>query len=149
MTELKKGHSSCGACRTRESDTWWKAPKGLATNVLCDSCGLAWRKYADLNVRPIREDPLTKNNNKAGDKREGTPLNGNANKRAKVSRGLMLMPQRPLILRADCIVSGDPSSACGTSDPLCWMSAEWANWKGASVQAVPVPRSRRLLRNDT
>ena len=83
VTELKKGHNSCGACRTRESETWWKAPKGLPTNVLCDHCGLSWRKYADLNVRPIREEPVPKA--KAGDKREGTPLNGPTTKRAKVS----------------------------------------------------------------
>ena len=62
VTELKKGHNSCGACRTRESETWWKAPKGLPTNVLCDHCGLSWRKYADLNVRPIREEPVPKLN---------------------------------------------------------------------------------------
>ena len=83
VTELKKGHNSCGACRTRESETWWKAPKGLPTNVLCDHCGLSWRKYADLNVRPIREEPVPKA--KPGDKREGTPLNGPTTKRAKVS----------------------------------------------------------------
>lgn len=62
---------SCGACRTRESDVWWKAPKGLPTSVLCDNCGLSWRKYADLNVRPMREETLVKA--KPGDKREGTP----------------------------------------------------------------------------
>jgi len=44
---------SCGACRTRESKIWWKAPKGLSTNILCDICGTNWRKYADLNVRPV------------------------------------------------------------------------------------------------
>ena len=49
---------SCGACRTRDSKTWWKAPKGLPTNILCDICGTNWRKYADLNVRPVREESL-------------------------------------------------------------------------------------------
>lgn len=74
---------SCGACRTRESKTWWKAPKGLPTNILCDSCGSNWRKYADLNVRPLREEslPLTK----VREKREGTPLAGPSTKRARVS----------------------------------------------------------------
>ncbi|OCH85881.1 hypothetical protein OBBRIDRAFT_890870 [Obba rivulosa] len=76
-----RSNVSCGACRTRESDTWWKAPKGLPSGVLCDNCGLSWRKYADLNVRPVREEVLAKT--KAGDKREGTPLNGPSVKRAK------------------------------------------------------------------
>jgi hypothetical protein len=73
---------SCGACRTRESKTWWKAPKGLPTNILCDTCGSNWRKYADLNVRPLREEslPLTK----VREKREGTPLAGPSTKRARV-----------------------------------------------------------------
>lgn len=76
-----RSNVSCGACRTRESETWWKAPKGLPTSVLCDNCGLSWRKYADLNVRPVREEALKK----SGDKREGTPLIGPSVKRAKVS----------------------------------------------------------------
>ena len=66
VTELKKNHNSCGACRTRETETWWKAPKGLATPVLCDNCGLGWRKYADLNVRPLREEQLPKAKAAAG-----------------------------------------------------------------------------------
>lgn len=73
---------SCGACRTRESKFWWKAPKGLTTNILCDTCGTNWRKYADLNVRPVREEALP--TSKTRDKREGTPLAANAAKRARV-----------------------------------------------------------------
>ncbi|KAG6336457.1 hypothetical protein ID866_2628 [Astraeus odoratus] len=83
MRELPKGHNSCGACRTRESETWWRAPKGLATEILCDSCGTNWRKYADLSVRPLRED-APPSGKKAGEKREGTPLNGPNAKRVKV-----------------------------------------------------------------
>jgi hypothetical protein len=76
---------SCGACRTRESKVWWKAPKGLATNILCDSCGTGWRKYADLNVRPVREESLPINKVRtANEKREGTPLSGPSVKRARV-----------------------------------------------------------------
>ena len=80
---------SCGACRTRESKTWWKAPKGLPTNILCDTCGSNWRKYADLNVRPLREEsvPLTK----MREKREGTPLAGPSIKRARVSFNDLLL----------------------------------------------------------
>ena len=88
VEEFMGGNNSC--CRMHESDVWWKAPKGLPTNVLCDNCGLSWRKYADLNVRPIREDPLSKA--KTGDKREGTPVNGAPSaKRAKVSTFLYLI----------------------------------------------------------
>lgn len=82
VTELTRSNNNCGACRTRESETWWKAPKGLATNVLCDNCGISWRKYADLNIRPIRDDPISKG--KPGDKREGTPLAQTTAKRARV-----------------------------------------------------------------
>ncbi|PCH36401.1 hypothetical protein WOLCODRAFT_81894 [Wolfiporia cocos MD-104 SS10] len=81
IVTLTRGNN-CGCCRTRESEVWWKAPKGLPTNVLCDNCGLSWRKYADLNVRPVREEIMAK---PKGEKREGTPLNGNAAKRVKVS----------------------------------------------------------------
>lgn len=83
VKELTRGNTSCGCCRTRESTVWWRAPKGLPTNVLCDNCGLSWRKYADLNVRPYREDAMAKN--KLENKREGTPLSGPANKRAKTT----------------------------------------------------------------
>lgn len=74
----------CGACRTRESKIWWKAPKGLATSILCDTCGTNWRKYADLNVRPMREESVPK----AKEKREGTPLAGPSAKRVKVCEPL-------------------------------------------------------------
>lgn len=90
VKELTRGNTSCGCCRTRESTVWWRAPKGLPTNVLCDNCGLSWRKYADLNVRPYREDAMAKN--KLENKREGTPLSGPANKRAKVSACVLLNP---------------------------------------------------------
>ncbi|KAG8221065.1 hypothetical protein J3R82DRAFT_2579 [Butyriboletus roseoflavus] len=79
-----KANSSCGACRTRESDTWWRAPKGLATDILCDTCGTNWRKYADLNIRPVREEILPPGR-KGAEKREGTPLSAPNAKRLKTS----------------------------------------------------------------
>ncbi|KAI0071159.1 hypothetical protein K474DRAFT_1712701 [Panus rudis PR-1116 ss-1] len=91
VTEPSKGNNSCGACRTRESEVWWKAPKGLVTNVLCDNCGISWRKYADLNVRPFREEPVT-TKGKGADKREGTPLNGPSAKRTKTSASVRSTP---------------------------------------------------------
>ncbi|KAF8075155.1 PHD-zinc-finger like domain-containing protein [Lyophyllum atratum] len=75
---------SCAACRTRESPTWWKAPKGLATNIMCDSCGTGWRKYADLVVRPVREESITAGKSRM-EKREGTPLAGPSSKRARTT----------------------------------------------------------------
>jgi hypothetical protein len=83
MLGLSKHNNSCGACRTRESENWWRAPKGLATDILCDTCGTNWRKYADLNFRTVREDALPPSK-KGSDKREGTPLNGPSTKRVKV-----------------------------------------------------------------
>lgn len=98
---------SCGACRTRESDVWWKAPKGLPTSVLCDNCGLSWRKYADLNVRPMREEALSKA--KPGDKREGTPLNGPQSKRAKVRFILPIASVQTRCSRDEQTSSSQPS----------------------------------------
>ncbi|KAH9930212.1 uncharacterized protein B0H18DRAFT_993754 [Fomitopsis serialis] len=89
LKELTRGNNSCGCCRTRESDVWWKAPKGLPTNVLCDNCGVSWRKYADLNVRPIREELIDKNKPA---KREGTPLSGPLVKRAKTASSVHSTP---------------------------------------------------------
>lgn len=86
-----KANPSCGACRTRESKVWWKAPKGLTTNILCENCGINWRKYADLNVRPVREESLPSIKSKAIEKREGTPLTGPTTKRAKVSQAEVLL----------------------------------------------------------
>ncbi|KAJ7251303.1 hypothetical protein C8J57DRAFT_1520648 [Mycena rebaudengoi] len=79
--------ATCGACRTRDSRTWWKAPKGLSTSILCDACGTNWRKYTDQNVRPVREEslPTTTKLPKAVEKGEGTPLAGPVSKRAKTS----------------------------------------------------------------
>ncbi|TFK29580.1 hypothetical protein FA15DRAFT_677545 [Coprinopsis marcescibilis] len=76
---------SCGACRTRESKQWWKAPKGLQSNILCDNCGTNWRKYADLNVRPMREESIPSSKGKSTEKREGTPLAGPSVKRPRAT----------------------------------------------------------------
>jgi hypothetical protein len=62
---------------------WWKAPKGLSSDVLCDACGVNWRKYADINVRPVREESVGVGKDGIG-KRGGTPLLGPATKRARV-----------------------------------------------------------------
>ncbi|KIJ55283.1 hypothetical protein M422DRAFT_57796 [Sphaerobolus stellatus SS14] len=72
----------CAACRTRQSNVWWKAPKGLSSSVLCDDCGVKWRKYGDLSAKVPKEDTLKQRG--ATDKREGTPLAPPA-KRMKVS----------------------------------------------------------------
>jgi hypothetical protein len=52
--------------------------------VLCDTCGVNWRKYADINVRPVREESVGMGKGEVG-KRGGTPLVGPATKRARVS----------------------------------------------------------------
>lgn len=108
VTELTKNNTSCGACRTRESEVWWKAPKGLSTNVLCDNCGISWRKYADLNIRPMREDPVSKT--KPGDKREGTPLAQTTNKRPRTSVS-QTSPPPPAVPQIRC-------SACHKNGPI-------------------------------
>lgn len=85
-----KGNVHCAACRTKESVIWYKAPKGLSTGILCESCGMCWRKYADLNVRSSREEPTpvvkaTKPISiESTNKRDGTPLAAPPAKRARV-----------------------------------------------------------------
>ncbi|KAN0109125.1 hypothetical protein V8E52_009647 [Russula decolorans] len=87
-----KAHSSCGACRTRDTKQWWKGPKHLPTPVLCDACGISWRKYADLNhLRPIREEAAAAKQGKA-EKREGTPLAGSNSKRVKTNGSISSTP---------------------------------------------------------
>ncbi|KAG6900023.1 hypothetical protein C0993_004080 [Termitomyces sp. T159_Od127] len=82
---------TCAACRTRESTTWWKAPKGLSSDIMCDSCGTGWRKYADLVVRPLRDEAITSGKSRF-DKREGTPLVGPSAKRARTSTSAASTP---------------------------------------------------------
>lgn len=90
VREPTKSHQICSSCRTRDSSVWWKAPKAVHPNgVLCDNCGISWRKYGELNARPMREEPVQKPA-KPADKREGTPLNAPNVKRQRVSRFLML-----------------------------------------------------------
>lgn len=74
---------SCGSCRKKDSQSWWKAPRGLdfSAAVLCDACSMNWRKYAD--VKSSRPDDSIKA--KGADKRESTPFNAPISKRIKVS----------------------------------------------------------------
>ncbi|KAI0259433.1 hypothetical protein BC834DRAFT_833552 [Gloeopeniophorella convolvens] len=89
------GPRTCGACRTRESRLWWRAPKGLPSGVLCDACGVSWRKYADLNhLRPVREEAAAKTQART-EKREGTPLGSTGAKRAKTAGSVPSTPPPP------------------------------------------------------
>lgn len=74
---------ACGSCKTKDSQYWWKAPKGLdlSSHILCDQCGMLWRKYAD--VKTGRGDEGAKG--KVMEKREGTAIAGPTAKRIKVS----------------------------------------------------------------
>jgi hypothetical protein len=89
-------YTTCAACRTRQSNVWWKAPKGLFTAVLCDDCGVHWRKYGDLSLKTPKEDslPSTKQRMAMTEKREGTPLTGPVPKRIKVCIRSIIIDQR-------------------------------------------------------
>ncbi|KAJ6619944.1 hypothetical protein B0H10DRAFT_1912520 [Mycena sp. CBHHK59/15] len=104
--------ATCGACRTRDSKTWWKAPKGLSTSILCDTCGTNWRKYADINVRPVREESLPATKPKVVEKREGTPLTGPVAKRARTSASAQSTPPPPVSaapqIRCICCLKNGP-----------------------------------------
>ncbi|THH30088.1 hypothetical protein EUX98_g4095 [Antrodiella citrinella] len=86
VSELTKSQQGgCSSCRTRESSMWWKAPKAVHPNgVLCDNCGISWRKYGELNARPIREE-IPQKPLKPVDKREGTPLSAPVAKRQRTT----------------------------------------------------------------
>jgi len=73
---------TCAACRTRQSNVWWKAPKGLNSPVLCDDCGVKWRKYGDLNAKVPKDDSMA--SKRGVEKREGTPMSAPTAKRMKV-----------------------------------------------------------------
>ncbi|PVG02078.1 hypothetical protein CPB86DRAFT_780999 [Serendipita vermifera] len=102
----------CAVCRTRESELWWKAPRNLPTNALCDDCGMLWRKYAIKSARGTEKekDYLTRVQNQHSQfgtpeppttrsgasgaklaaekaKREGTPLQAPTSKRLKGASG--------------------------------------------------------------
>ncbi|KAF8202404.1 PHD-zinc-finger like domain-containing protein [Pholiota molesta] len=85
---------SCGACRTRESKTWWKAPK------VCGS-----------NVRPLREESVP--TAKIREKREGTPLAGPSTKRPRTSTSVQSTPPPTISIAAQnrclgCLKTGPP-----------------------------------------
>ena len=158
----RRGHPSCGACRTRESEAWWKAPKGLASALLCDNCGPSWRKYADLTVRPVRDDPpaqpsqpKAKGSNAAagtsasavagtsagavaaaGDKREGTPLTAPAAKRAKVCSLCCIMSAcrsgSANLGQTDRIVTSH-TTTCASSTAVHRLPSERARGQGTAV----------------
>ena len=89
-----RSNALCASCKTRESPQWWKAPKGLSSSILCDDCGISWRKYADFTKPAIREESVPASaKGKAPEKREGTPLNGPNAKRSKV--WTKFIPLRP------------------------------------------------------
>ncbi|CAE6467003.1 unnamed protein product [Rhizoctonia solani] len=73
----------CGACRSKESAVWWKAPRGLPTEVMCDQCGISWRKYGDIRSGRI-EEPKKSN---GIDKRENTPQPALKRTKVSISRG--------------------------------------------------------------
>ncbi|CAE6428957.1 unnamed protein product [Rhizoctonia solani] len=73
----------CGACRSKESAVWWKAPRGLPTEVMCDQCGISWRKYGDIRSGRI-EEPKKGN---GVDKRENTPQPPVKRTKVSMSRG--------------------------------------------------------------
>lgn len=116
-----KANPTCGACRTRDSKVWWKAPKGLSTNILCERCGPNWRRYADLNVRPVREESIPSTKRKAAEEsRDGTPINGPIAKRVKV---------RQVRLRYTC----RRSLSCSDAQPCASYST--------SIQSPPIALS--------
>ncbi|KII85994.1 hypothetical protein PLICRDRAFT_56467 [Plicaturopsis crispa FD-325 SS-3] len=160
----------CGACRTHESKRWWKAPKNFVSEVLCDNCGQNWRKYADLNVRPVREESVPSSKGRAAtEKREGSPLAGPNAKRVKTTTTSAIWPSPPLgaphirclacskpgyvgkVLRcSQCQVRVHPGSCGAVVDPATketWMCELCENEKtleaSLNTDCVLCPRKRK------
>jgi hypothetical protein len=109
--------------------------------VLCDNCGISWRKYADLNIRPLREDPASKS--KPAEKREGTPLAQTTAKRPRVGYWLLLPDMAPDIL-IDIRIDLHTTATCCPPDSLFGMSQEWPRRKDSSLSTMSIPRPPRL-----
>ena len=75
---------ACGVCKAKDSPCWWKAPRGfdLTSSVLCDPCGLLWRKYGEIRLNRAEDTFKSKHSN--GEKRDATPLAQTPAKRFKV-----------------------------------------------------------------
>jgi len=80
----------CGSCRTKDSTVWWRGPRGLASPFMCDTCGIAWRKYGDIKGPP-KQDEVPIKKVVPAEKREGTPLAPPVAKRQKVSKILAFL----------------------------------------------------------
>lgn len=39
----------CAACGTRQSNVWWKSPRTVQGNAMCESCGSNYRKYGVIS----------------------------------------------------------------------------------------------------
>ncbi|KAG9042537.1 putative PHD type zinc finger protein with BAH domain-containing protein [Tulasnella sp. UAMH 9824] len=73
-----KNSQFCSSCKTRDATVWWKGPKGLSSSVMCETCGIFWRKYGDIKGPPKPDEIAPKKavaaTNGNAEKREGTPL---------------------------------------------------------------------------
>ncbi|QRV88660.1 Lid2 complex component snt2 [Ceratobasidium sp. AG-Ba] len=92
----------CGACRTKESGVWWKAPRGLPSEVMCDQCGISWRKYGDIRSGRI-EEPKKLN---GVEKRENTPQPPVKRTKVSASRGPSPPPVRAQHICCCCKKNG-------------------------------------------
>lgn len=82
---------SCSVCANKHSKIWWKAPRSLNGNFLCESCGTSYRKYGiaipnkyaiDETLRRKQVAAAEVNGN---GKRDATPAMGPIAKKGKVS----------------------------------------------------------------
>ncbi|THG98485.1 hypothetical protein EW026_g3722 [Hermanssonia centrifuga] len=141
ISDVARANHSCGACRTRESDTWWKAPKGLATTVLCDNCGISWRKYADLNVRPLREETIAAKS-KAGDKREEVSFSDAS--KLRLVEGVSTIPEYRWMNKCTlCDSTGGAVVRCSDCPAEYHVSCAWKAGHKFGFEMQAVKSSRR------
>lgn len=68
----------CAVCWTRISNVWWKCPRSVTGNAMCETCGSNYRKYGVLSApkaedakRDYRKEPKSRRGAKA-DSASGT-----------------------------------------------------------------------------
>lgn len=117
----------CAACSTRTSNVWWKCPRTVAGNAMCESCGSNYRKYGVISFvkaedakRPEKKEPKGRRGVK-GDTASGasTPVPSSAPKLPPCSCCRKMEPKSTMARCKTCTFSahsgcyGIPPEAMG------------------------------------
>lgn len=54
----------CAACSTRLGDIWWKCPRTISGEAMCESCGANYRKYGVISFAKAEDSKRPEKNGK-------------------------------------------------------------------------------------